>query len=102
MSGFLRTDDANNKECYAVMLEDIGEVMETMQIKEEPCIDDEIEPIETFAKFESATNFKGFEALHKTVLDIDDRLLYSNVQIEAGQMYDELRRTFERNSNKLT
>ena len=72
MSGFLRTDDANNKENYVVMLEDIDEVMERMQIKEGPPIDDEVEPIETLAKFDSATDFKAFEALHKTVLDIDD------------------------------
>ena len=50
----------------------------------------EIQPIETFVEFESATDFKGFEALHNIVLDIDDQLLCSNVQTEAGQMYDEL------------
>ena len=45
------------------MLEDVDEVMETMQIEEEPPIDDEIQPIETFVEFERATDFKGFEAL---------------------------------------
>ena len=50
----------------------------------------EIQPIETLAKFESATNFKGFEALHNVVLHIDDQLLCFKVQTEAGQMYDEL------------
>ena len=65
----------------------------------------EIQPIETFVESESATDFKGFEALHNIVLDIDDQLLCSDVQTEAGQMYDELRRsfeTFQRNVNKLT
>ena len=38
---------------------------------------------------------KGFEALHNTVLNIDDQLLCSDVQTEAGQMYDDLRRPFE-------
>ena len=33
---------------------------------------------------------KGCEALHNIVLDIDDQLLCSNVQTQAGQMYDEL------------
>ena len=42
-------------------------------------------------EFEIATNFKGFKALHNTVLDINDQLLCSNVQMEVGQMYDELR-----------
>ena len=49
----------------------------------------------TFAKFESATDFKGFEALHNIVLGIDVQLRCSDVQTEAGQMYDELQRLFE-------
>ena len=53
----------------------------------------EIQPIETLAEYESATDFKGFEALHNIVLDINDQLLCSDVQTEAGQMYDELRRS---------
>ena len=50
----------------------------------------EIQLIETFFEFESATNFKGFEALHNIVLDIDDQLLCSDVQMGAREMYDEL------------
>ena len=64
-----------------------------------------IQPIETFAESESATYFKGFEALHNIVLDIDDQLLCSDVQTEAGHMYDELWRSFETfhgNVNKIT
>ena len=67
----------------------------TMQIDEEPHIDDEIQPIEAFVGFESATNFKGFKAKHNTILDIDDQLLCSDVQTEVGHMYDELRRSFK-------
>ena len=55
------------------MLEDVGEVLETMQIEKEPPMDGKIEPIETFAESENATNFKDFEALHVIVLDIDDQ-----------------------------
>ena len=40
-------------------------------------------------------NFKGFEALHNIVHDIDDQLLCSDVQMEVGHMYDVLRRSFE-------
>jgi hypothetical protein len=64
-----------------------------------------VQPIETFAESESATNFKGFEALHNIVLNINDQLLCSDVQTEAKQMYDELQRSFKtfwRNFNKLT
>ena len=63
------------------------------------------EPIEAFAKLKSATYFKDFEALHNIVLDIDNQLHCSDVQTEAGQMYDELQwsfETFQRNADKLT
>jgi hypothetical protein len=55
----------------------------------------EIQPIRTFAKSESATGFKGFEALHNIVLGIDIQLLCSNVRTEGWQMYDELQQSFE-------
>ena len=71
------------------MLEDVDEVMKTMRI-EEPPINDEIQPIETLVGSESATDFKGFEALHNIVLDIDDQLLCFDVQTKVGHMYDEL------------
>ena len=52
--------------------------------EEEPPIDDKIQPIETFAESESATDFKGFEAaLHNTIPNIDDQLLCSDVQTGA-------------------
>ena len=87
--------DAQLCETCVVMLEDVDEVLEMMRIEEEPPIDDGIQPIETFAQFESATNFKGFEALHNIVLDINDQLRCSDVQKEVAHMYDELQRSFE-------
>ena len=48
MSSFKNIDDAHNEECCVVMLEDVDEVLEMMQIEEEPPIDDEIQPIKTF------------------------------------------------------
>ena len=104
MSGFLNIDDANINEYCVVVLENIDGVLETMRI-EEPPIDDEIQPMQTFVETASATDFTGFETLHNIVLDIDDQLLCSNVQMEVRQMYDELRHsfeTFQRNVNKLT
>ena len=83
-------DDADNEECCVVMLEDVDEVLETMRIEEESPIDDKIQPIETFVASESATDFKGFGALHNVVFDIDDQLICYDVQTEVGQMYDEL------------
>ena len=65
----------------------------------------ESQPIETLAEFERATDFKGFEALHNTILDINDQFLCSDVQTKVGQMFDELWQSFETfrwNINKLT
>ena len=65
----------------------------------------EIQLIKTFVESESAIDFKGFEALHNNVLDIDNQFLCSNVQMEVEQMYDELGQsveTFQWNINKLT
>ena len=81
----------------------IQKVMETMRIEEEPPIDDEIQPIKTFDESKSATDFKGF----KVVLSLTSTTNYFAliVQIKAGQMYDELRQSFEifqQNIKKLT
>ena len=66
--------------------------LETMRTEEEPPVDDEIQPIETFAESESTTDFKGFEALQNIVLD---KLLCSDVQTEAKHTYDEVQRSFK-------
>ena len=58
-------------------------------------INDNIQRIVTFVEYESVTDFKDFKALHNIVLDIDNQLLCSDIQTEAGQMYDELWRSFE-------
>ena len=76
---------------YEVNEGTIHKVLEMIWIGEKSPTDDEIQPIETFVEFESATDFKGFEALHNTILDIDDHLLCSDVQTERGQIYDEQR-----------
>ena len=53
------------------------------EFEEEPPIDDRMQPIETFVEFESAPDFKGFEALRNTILDIDNQLLHSDIQTEV-------------------
>ena len=61
------------------MLEDGDKILKTMWIEEELPIDDVIQPIKTSVEYESATDFKGFEALHNIVLNINDQLLCSDV-----------------------
>ena len=90
---------------YEVSEGAIRKVLKMMRIEEKTPINDEIYSIKTFAESESATDFKGFKALHNTILNIDNQLLCSDVQTEAGHMYDELwwsLETFKWNVNKPT
>ena len=86
-------DNTNNKEYCVVMLEDVGEVLEMMRIEEEPPIDNAIHRIETFVECESATDFKDFEALHNTVLNIDIRMFKWKLDI-CMMIYDDHLRCF--------
>ena len=58
------------------------------QMKPKAILLTEAQWCEIIVEFESATNFKGIEALPKTILDINDQFLCSNVQTEAQQIYD--------------
>jgi hypothetical protein len=99
LNEFIHADDENNEMFAASVLEDVEEVMETMNISEiaENEDDDEADPLET----ESHTQFEGFEALYEQVLDIEDQLLCHEVQIEADETYDDLKKSFEVFQNKL-
>jgi hypothetical protein len=48
--------------------------------EEELPIDDEIQLIESFVEYPSDADFKGFEDVHNTILDIENQLLCSDVQ----------------------
>ena len=80
------------------MLKDVDEVLEAMRIEEEPPANDEIQPTEKFVEIKGVTDFKGFEG----VLDTDDQLLCFDVETEARQMYDGLRRSFETCNKTVT
>ena len=75
----------------------IQEVMEMTRIEEEPPIDDEIHPIETFVEFESAIHFKGFEALLSLTLAINSFAPMFKRKLDRCMMNcdDRLRRTSE-------
>jgi hypothetical protein len=92
---FIHADDENNEIFSASVLEDVEEVLETMNISEiaESEDDNEADP--------SHTQFEGFKDLYEQVLDIEDQLLCHEVQIEAGETYDDLKKSFEVFQNKL-
>jgi hypothetical protein len=39
--------------------------------------------------------FQGFNSLYKQVLDIEDQLLYLEVQTKAEETFDDLKKSFE-------
>ncbi len=48
-----------------------------------------------FVESQDRVEFHGFESLYKQILDIEDHLLCSNVQIEAEEAFDDLKKSFE-------
>ena len=100
---FVHADDENNEKFAAAVLEDVKELLETMNVSEiaENEGDDEADPLEKNVETESHTQFEGFEVLYKQVLDIEDQLLCREVQIEANETFDDLKKSFEVFQNKL-
>ncbi|KAL2608200.1 hypothetical protein R1flu_026773 [Riccia fluitans] len=45
--------------------------------------------------------FKGFKSLYKQVFDIEDQLICSEVQAEAEETFDDLRKLFELFQSKV-
>jgi len=44
---------------------------------------------------ENKVIFQGFDSLYKQVLNIEDQLLYLEVQPEAEETFDDLKKSFE-------
>ena len=100
---FVHADDENNEMFAAAVLEDVEELLKTMNVSEiaENEGDDKADPFEKNVETESHTQFEGFEVLYKQVLDIEDQLLCREVQIEANETFDDLKKSFEVFQNKL-
>ena len=45
--------------------------------------------------------FQGFDSLYKQVLDIEDQLLCPEVQAEAEETFDDLKKSFESFQSKI-
>ena len=81
---------------YEVSEGAIQKVMETMRIEELP-IEDKIQPIETFVESESATDFKGFEALLSLTLTTNCFALMFKRKLDTCMMnYDDCLRRFNK------
>jgi hypothetical protein len=102
---FVRVDDENSEKFAVVILEDIEELWETMKIIKENLDDDNDDDILTSqaSNLSLGNNvvFKGFELLYKQVIDIEDQMLYSEVQEEVKETFDHLRKLFESFQSKV-
>jgi len=102
---FVHVDDENSEEFATAVLEDVEELLGTMKIAEENLDNDNDDDILTSQASSSGLGntvvFKGFESLYKQVVDIEDQLLCSEVQEEAEETFDDLRKLFESFQSKV-
>jgi len=93
---FVHIDDESNEEYAAAVLEDVEELLESMKINEAGLDEDsDVNQPEQIVESQDRVEFHGFESLYKQILDIEDQLLCSNVQIEAEKTFDDLKKSFE-------
>ncbi len=96
MEKFVHIDDESNEEYVAIVLKDVEELLESMKINEVRLDEDNnVNQPEQIVESQDRVEFHGFESLYKQILDIEDQLLYSNVQIEAEEAFDDLKKSFE-------
>ncbi len=67
-----------------------------MKIAETTMDDDgDVNTQELNVGLENEIIFQGFNSLYKQVLDIEDQLLYLEVQTKAEETFDDLKKSFE-------
>jgi hypothetical protein len=78
------------------VLKDVEELLESMKINEAGLDEDsDVNQPEQIVESQDRVEFHGFESLYKHIFDIEDQLLCSNVQIEAEEAFDDLKKSFE-------
>jgi hypothetical protein len=83
---FIHIDDEDNEEYAIVVLEDVEELLETMKTVETAMDDDgNVNIQELNVGLENKVIFQGFDSFDKQVLDIEDQLLYPEVQAKAEE-----------------
>jgi len=93
---FVHIDDESNEEYAVAVLEDIEELLESMKINDAGLDEDsDVNQPEQIVESQDRVEFHGFESLYKQILDFEDHLLCSNVQIEAEKTFDDLKKSFE-------
>lgn len=92
MGNFVHIDDESSEEYALALLEDIKELLNSMTFDVD---EDYIDLMEEIIDSQDVIDFHGFESLHKKILEIEEQLLYSSVQIEAQDSFDNLKKLFE-------
>ena len=96
---FEHIDDKNNEVYSQAILEDVDELLQTLQIETQ------LEEQEDHENDNGSTSlfasFCYFDKLDRSLLEIDDQLLTSEFQAESGDAYDNIRTSFESLQRKI-
>ncbi len=99
---FVHIDNEDNEEYATVVLEDVEKLLEMMKIVETVMDDDgDVNTQELNVGLENKVIFQGFDYLYKQVFDIEDQLLCPDVQTEAEETFDDLKKLFESLQSKI-
>ena len=95
----MHVDDQNNEEFSHEILDDVNELLESIQ----PTNDNEDKNVHTVvescahspAPTGNDVTFCGYEHMYNKVVEVEDKLLCLHVQAQAGNYYNELRNSSE-------
>jgi hypothetical protein len=99
---FIHINNEDNEKYAIIVLEDVKKLLETMKIAETAMDDDgDVNTQKLNVGLENEVIFQGFDSLYKQVLDIKDQLLCPEVQAEAEETFNDLKKSFESFQNKI-
>ena len=98
---FVHVDDERSEEFAQAILEDVEDVLTNSPVEDMPIHGDNDDECAQSIATISSVDFDGFDQLYNTVLKVEDQLLCTAVQVEAGDTYDDLRNSFEVFQKKL-
>ena len=102
---FVHVDDENREEFSHEILDDVNEVLESIQATNDNEDKSVHTVVESCAPSPAPTGndvaFCGFEHIYNKVLEVEDQLLCPDVQAQAGNYYNELRNSSELFQQKL-
>ena len=102
---FVHVDDKNSEEFLHEILDDVNEVLESIQATNDNEDKNVHTVVESCAHSPAPTGnnvtFCGFKHIYNKILEVEDQLLCPDVQVQAGNYYNELRNSFEVFQQKL-